>query len=84
MAAFVPAAPDRDAIRLVAQAPRALHQHRTTATGQYRVRGFKKDINVTDVTISCSKDGYKQLRVVRLPLRKPIKSVEIECRLQKL
>ena len=59
---------------------------RTSATGSYRVRGFKKDININDIVISCSKDGYKQLRVFRHPppRGKPIKSVETECRLQKL
>ena len=58
---------------------------RTSATGAYRVRGFKKDVNVNDITISCSKDGYKQLRVFRQPARsKPIKSVETECRLQRV
>jgi hypothetical protein len=58
---------------------------RTSATGQYRVRGFKKDININDIVISCSKDGYKQVRVFRppLPKGKPIKSVETECRLQR-
>jgi hypothetical protein len=59
---------------------------RTNATGAYKVRGFKKDINISDIVISCSKDGYKQIRVFRQPppRGKPIKSVETECRLQKL
>jgi hypothetical protein len=59
---------------------------RTNATGSYKVRGFKKDININDITISCSKDGYKQLRVFRHPppRGKPVKSVETECRLQRL
>jgi len=58
---------------------------RTSATGSYRVRGFKKDINISDIVISCAKDGYKQVRVFRRPppKGKPIKSVETECRLQK-
>ena len=43
---------------------------RTNATGAYRVRGFKKDININDIIISCSKDGYKQ--APRLPVsRRP-------------
>ena len=59
---------------------------RTNATGSYKVRGFKKDINISDIVISCSKEGYKQLRVFRQPppRGKPIRSVETECRLQKL
>jgi Carboxypeptidase regulatory-like domain len=58
---------------------------RTTATGAYRVRGFKKDVNPDEVKISCEKEGYRQIRVFRYPLPKgkPVKSVETECRLQK-
>jgi len=58
---------------------------RTNAIGAYRVRGFKKEIPPDDVVISCSKEGYKQLRVVRRPLVKgrPVKSVETECRLER-
>jgi|SRR5215471_18482213 len=58
---------------------------RTSATGQYRVRGFKKEINVNDIVITCAKEGYKQARVYRYPLPKgkPIKSVQTECRLQR-
>ena len=57
---------------------------RTNATGAYKVRGFKKDININDIVISCAKDGYKQIRVFRQPppRGKPVKSVETECRLQ--
>jgi len=59
---------------------------RTNATGTYKVRGFKKGINIAEITISCSKDGYKQIRVFRQPppRGKPVRSVETECRLQKL
>ncbi len=58
---------------------------RTNAIGAYRVRGFNKDVNPSDVTITCSKDGYKQIRTFRRPpvKGKPIKSVETECRLQR-
>jgi Carboxypeptidase regulatory-like domain len=58
---------------------------RTNATGSYRVNGFKKDVNPSDVTISCAKDGYKQVRVIRFPLPKgrPVTAVETECRLQR-
>src|SRR5258705_9825241 len=58
---------------------------RTNATGAYKVRGFKKEISPSDVTISCSKEGYKQVRVFRRPLIKgrPLKSVETECRLER-
>ena len=40
---------------------------RTSATGHYRVRGFKKEININDIVITCAKDGYKQARVYRFP-----------------
>jgi hypothetical protein len=58
---------------------------RTNATGGYRVRGFKKEISPNDIVISCSKEGYKQIRVFRRPLAKgkEIKSVETDCRLQR-
>lgn len=58
---------------------------RSTATGAYRVRGFKKDVSPDEVKISCEKEGYRQVRVFRYPLPKgkPVKSVETECRLQK-
>ena len=59
---------------------------RTNAAGAYKVRGFKKEISISDITITCSKDGYKQVRVFRYPppKGKAIKSVQTECRLQKL
>jgi len=59
---------------------------RSNATGAYKLRGFKKEISPNDITISCSKEGYKQIRVFRRPLIKgrPVKSVETECRLERL
>ena len=59
---------------------------RSDATGAYRVRGFKKEISPNDITISCSKEGYKQVRVFRRPpvKGKPIKSIETECRLERM
>ena len=38
---------------------------RTDALGAYRVPGFGKEINPTEVLISCEKPGYKQ--VTRVP-----------------
>jgi hypothetical protein len=59
---------------------------RTNATGGYKVRGFKKGINISDVVITCAKDGYKQVRTFRRPppRGKALKSVETECRLQRV
>jgi hypothetical protein len=58
---------------------------RSTATGAYRLKGFKPDVKPEEVKISCEKEGYRQLRVFRYPLPKgkAVKSVETECRLQK-
>ena len=58
---------------------------RTNATGAYKIRGFKKEISPNDVTITCAKEGYRQVRVFRRPLPKgkPVLSVETECRLQR-
>jgi len=61
---------------------------RTNATGAFRVRGFKKDINPNDIVITCSKEGYKQERTIRRTppksAKKPLRSVETECRLRRL
>ena len=58
---------------------------RSNATGGYRLGGFKKEINPNDITISCAKEGYKQISVFRRPLVKgrPVRAVETECRLQR-
>src|SRR6266545_79002 len=53
---------------------------RTNATGAYRLPGFGKDISPKNVSISCSKDGYKQTRTfTRTALnKKPLTAIEIE------
>ena len=58
---------------------------RTNATGAYKLPGFKKDISPDEVTIACSKEGYRQVRVFRhpSPRGRPVRAVETECRLQK-
>jgi hypothetical protein len=58
---------------------------RTNATGAYKLSVFKKDVKPEEVVISCSKEGYRQVRVFRYPLPKgkPVTSVETECRLQR-
>ena len=59
---------------------------RTNATGAYRIPGFGKDVSPDNVTISCSKDGYKQTRTfVRTSLtKKPLTAIEIECTMQRI
>jgi hypothetical protein len=59
---------------------------RTDLLGTYKVPGFGKEVDPDDVVISCDKQGYKQVRVVRrsrstTDLRIPI---ETECTLQRL
>jgi hypothetical protein len=59
---------------------------RTNATGAYKLPGFGKDVSPKNVTISCSKDGYKQTRsFTRTALnKKPLTAIEIECTMQRV
>ena len=59
---------------------------RTDVLGTYKAPGFGKDLDPKDVQVSCAKDGYKQLRVVRRsPPNKDFKiPVETECTLQRI
>ena len=59
---------------------------RTNATGAYKLPGFGKEVAPANVTISCSKEGYKQTRAfTRTPLNKqPLTAIEIECTMQKV
>jgi hypothetical protein len=57
---------------------------RTDATGVYRLPGFGKGITQNQVSISCSKDGYKQTRTLNrtAPAKKAATAIEIECTMQ--
>jgi hypothetical protein len=57
---------------------------RTDATGVYRLPGFGKGITQNQVSISCSKDGYKQTRTLNrtAPTKKAATAIEIECTMQ--
>jgi len=59
---------------------------RTNVLGTYKIPGFGKDVNPEDVTITCSKEGYKQTRVTRrtTPGAGADAAVETECTLQRL
>jgi hypothetical protein len=50
-----------------------------------KVPGFSKEIDPKDVQISCDKNGYRQLRVVRRSStgKDPKIPIETECTLQK-
>jgi hypothetical protein len=54
---------------------------RSDATGVYKLPSFGKNVTPDHVSISCSKDGYKQVRTItRTSLtKKPLTAVEIEC-----
>jgi hypothetical protein len=59
---------------------------RSDALGTYKVPGFGTDVNPKDVEISCDKQGYKQVRVVRRssPSTDPKIPIETECTLQRI
>jgi hypothetical protein len=59
---------------------------RTDKMGAHRMPGFGKHIPPNNITISCSKDGYKQLRAVRrsAPAKTAVTAVETECVLQRI
>ncbi len=56
---------------------------RTDIMGVYKIPGFGKDINPSDVSISCAKDGYTEANVLRRPQDDPKNPIEVECYLQK-
>ncbi|HEY4372124.1 MAG TPA: carboxypeptidase-like regulatory domain-containing protein [Burkholderiales bacterium] len=66
----------KDGTRLIA---------RTATNGMYNFGSLNKDLKPDDVAISCTKDGYKPLRIFRRPPSSTStnKAVETECRLQK-
>ena len=57
---------------------------RSDALGTYKVPGFGTDVNPQDVEVSCDKQGYKQVRVVRRSSLStdPKIPIETECTLQ--
>ncbi len=59
---------------------------RSNATGFYKIPGFGKEVAPANVNISCSKDGYRQTRVVRrTPVgMKSVSGIETECTLQRV
>jgi hypothetical protein len=58
---------------------------RTDALGTYKVPGFGRETDPKDVEVSCSKDGYSQIRVVRrsMPNPDPKFPIETECTLKR-
>ena len=56
----------------------------TNILGAYKISTFGKEVKPDEIAISCSKDGYKQIRVVERPASGGESGVEIECTLQRL
>ena len=58
---------------------------RTPKNGLYKFGGLSKMVTPNDVTIACSKEGYKQVRTFRRPAvkGKANAAVETDCRMQK-
>ena len=59
---------------------------RSDKVGTYRLPGFGKDIDPKNVIVSCSKDGYKQVRTFRRPPsgKDPATAIETECTMQRM
>jgi len=59
---------------------------RTDKLGTYKLPGFGTQISPASVIISCSKEGFKQIRVFRrTPLGKtPVAAIETECTMQRV
>ena len=58
---------------------------RSDITGAYKLPGFGKEVSPDDVVISCGKEGFKQLRVLRRTANAATATaIEIECTLQRL
>ena len=59
---------------------------RSDKLGTYKLPGFGKHISPNNITISCSKDGYKQTRTLRrtAPGKDPVTAIETECTMQRV
>ena len=57
---------------------------RSDAQGHYFMRGFTKDVNVADVEVACSKDGFALYAQSRAPTGgDPKDPIEVDCVLEK-
>jgi hypothetical protein len=63
---------------------RAAMVTRTNALGMYKIPELTKDIGPNDVTISCSKDGYRQIRIFRRTPQNAKLPIQVECTMQRL
>lgn len=52
----------------------------TDAEGRFRIEGFPEDVDRDSIEFACTKDGYKQVNVIRRKISAdPNAPVEIEC-----
>jgi hypothetical protein len=63
---------------------RAAMVTRTNALGMYKIPELTKDIGPNDVTISCSKEGYRQVRIFRRTPQNAKPPIQVECTMQRL
>jgi len=58
---------------------------RSDTLGTYRVPGFGKEVDTEEVEVSCEKEGYKQIKVLRrkTPTALNVPIIETECTLQR-
>ena len=59
---------------------------RSDKLGTYKFPGFGKQISPNNVVISCSKDGYRQIRTFNRtpPGKAPVVAIQVECTMQRL
>ncbi|HTN69513.1 MAG TPA: carboxypeptidase-like regulatory domain-containing protein [Methylomirabilota bacterium] len=59
---------------------------RSDKLGTYKLPGFGKEVPPANVTISCTKDGYKQTRTLRRTTasKNPVAAIETECTMQRI
>ena len=59
---------------------------RSDKTGTYKLPGFGKEVPPNNVTIGCSKEGYKQVRTFKRPqaAKTPIVAIQIECTMERV
>lgn len=59
---------------------------RSDKTGTYKLPGFGKEVPPNNVTIGCSKEGYKQVRTFKRPQasKAPVLAIQIECTMERV
>jgi hypothetical protein len=58
---------------------------RSDKLGTYKIPGFGKEVDPKNVIISCSKEGYRQIRTFKRtpPGKASVPAIEVECTLQR-